>query len=244
MIELLLVEGVSDVQLISYFLQNVYGWKHEKSNALSITELDEYEHIESLSKQENQLVLCGVGGNGKFASFVEKHRINMMIVENEISSLMVVTDRDEDSDAKIERTIRKSLKDVSIKSGKWIGNDIVDLFGQNKIVNTYLLIIPSNEEGALERVIINALKDFPEEKELIQEVIDFIESLKNGLVQELAKTNKYNKAAVGTYFSVRYPKNALRSFGTFVSKIDWTRSESLKQLFLPFMYLGEEKPVS
>ncbi len=46
MIELLLVEGVSDVQLISYFLQNVYGWKHEKSNALSITELDEYEHIE------------------------------------------------------------------------------------------------------------------------------------------------------------------------------------------------------
>ena len=111
-------------------------------------------------------------------------------------------------------------------------------------MNTYLLIIPSNEEGALERVIINALKDFPEEKELIQEVIDFIESLKNGLVQELAKTNKYNKAAVGTYFSVRYPKNALRSFGTFVSKIDWTRSESLKQLFLPFMYLGEEKPVS
>ena len=29
--------------------------------------------------------------------------------------------------------------------------------------------------------------------------------------------------------------------GTFISKIDWSKSESLKNLFLPFMYLGEEK---
>lgn len=29
MTELVLVEGVSDVLLISYYLQNVYGWKHE-----------------------------------------------------------------------------------------------------------------------------------------------------------------------------------------------------------------------
>ena len=30
MIEIVLVEGVSDVRLISYYLQNAYGWKHEK----------------------------------------------------------------------------------------------------------------------------------------------------------------------------------------------------------------------
>lgn len=69
--EIILVEGVSDVQLISYFLQNVYEWKFEKSNRLGIVPLDEYEHIESLSKDGNQLVLCGVGGNGKFAHFVK-----------------------------------------------------------------------------------------------------------------------------------------------------------------------------
>ena len=34
MIELVLVEGVSDVQLISYYLQNVYGWKYERDNIL------------------------------------------------------------------------------------------------------------------------------------------------------------------------------------------------------------------
>jgi hypothetical protein len=31
MIEIVLVEGVSDVRLISYYLQNIYGWKHEKA---------------------------------------------------------------------------------------------------------------------------------------------------------------------------------------------------------------------
>ena len=89
MTELILVEGVSDVQLISYYLQNVYGWKHERENILGIEPLDEHEHIESLSKNGNQVVLCGVGGNGKFAHFVEQHRINYIVVEKEISSLAV-----------------------------------------------------------------------------------------------------------------------------------------------------------
>lgn len=37
------------------------------------------------------------------------------------------------------------------------------------------------------------------------------------------------------------PKNAMRSFGTFVSKIDWSKSDSLRELFRPFEHLGTEK---
>ncbi len=242
MTELVLVEGVSDVQLISYYLQNVYGWEHEKSNILGIAPLDKYEHIESLSKNENQLILCGVGGNGKFAYFVEQHRVNDMIIEKDISSLMVVTDRDEASDAKVGRLINNSLENITVKAGQWIDNSIEDLFGQTKNLNTYLLTIPANEKGALERAIIDALNDIPKETDLIKEVVHFIDSLKEELVPELNQTNKANKATVGTFFSVRDPKNAMRSFSIFISKIDWSKSESLKELFLPFKYLGAEKP--
>lgn len=241
MTEIMLVEGVSDVQLISYYLQNVYGWKYEKSNNLGIVPLDEHDHIESLSKDENQLVLCGVGGNGRFAHFVEQHRVNSMIVEREISSLMVVTDRDEDSIAKIGRKINSSFENITIRAGEWINNSIEDSFGQEKRIDTYLLIVPADKKGALENVIIDALKDIPEEKELIQEVIQFIDSLRAELVLELNEINKANKATVGTFFSVRNPKQAMRSFGTFVSVIDWSKSESLNELFSPFMCLGEEK---
>lgn len=241
MTELMLVEGVSDVQLISYYLQNVYGWKHEKNNHLGIHSLDEHDHIESLSKEGKQLVLCGVEGNGRFAHFVERHRINSMIIEHEISSIMVVTDRDEDSIPKIGRTINSLFENVSYRAGVWICNDVVDSFGQQKQVDTYLLIVPADKKGALENVIIDALKDIPEEKELVDEVIQFVDSLKARLVPELNQINKANKASVGTFFSVRNPKDAMRSFGTFISKIDWSKSESLKNLFFPFMYLGEEK---
>lgn len=92
-------------------------------------------------------------------------------------------------------------------------------------------------------MIIDALNDIPEETVLIQEVVQFIDSLKEVLVPELKQINKANKATVGTFFSVRNPKNAMRSFGVFISKIDWSKSASLKQLFLAFQYLGEEKPV-
>lgn len=242
MTELVLVEGVSDVQLISYYLQNVYGWKHERENMLGIEPLNEHEHIESLSKNGNQLVLCGVGGNGKFAHFVELHRINHMIVEKDISSLMVVTDRDEASDANVRRVINSSLDKISVNVGVWKNNTIQDSFGQAKSIYTYLLIIPANEKGALERVIIDALNDIPEETALIQEVEQFIDALKAGLLPDLNQINNANKATVGTFFSVRYPKKAMRSFGVFISKIDWPQSASLKQVFLPFQYLGEDKP--
>ncbi len=243
MTELMLVEGASDVLLISYYLQNVYGWKHEDSNNLRLTPLDEHEHIESLSKNGKQLVLCGVGGNGKFAYFVEQHRINQMIVEKDISSLVVVTDRDETSIPGIARRVKNALEDLDIKAGEWETNRITDSFGQMKDINTYLLIIPTNEKGALERVIINALNDIPEEIALIQEVERFIESLKVALVPELKQTNNANKATVGTFFCVRNPKDAMRKFGVVVSKIDWSKSMSLNQLFLPFEYLGEDKPM-
>ena len=243
MTELVLVEGVSDVQLISYYLQNMYGWKHERSNRLGITPLSEYEHIDSLSKNENQLILCGVGGNGKFAYFVEQHRINNMIIEQDISSFMVVTDRDEDSDGKISRIINSSLANISVRAGQWMKHEVTDSFGLLKNMHTYLLVIPADEKGALERVIIHALHDIPKETNLIQEVIQFIDSLKGELVPDLNKINKANKATVGTFFSVRDPKNAMRSFGIFISQIDWSKSESLRELFLPFKYLGEEKPI-
>jgi HPt (histidine-containing phosphotransfer) domain-containing protein len=241
MTELMLVEGVSDVQLISYYLQNVYGWKYEKKNNLGIIPMDEHDHIESLSKDGNQLVLCGVGGKGKFAYFVEQHRINSMIAENEIASLMVVTDRDEDSVGKIIKRIKGSLGMVSIKAGEWTKNTLKDSFGQQTNIDTYLLIIPTDKTGALEDVIIDALKDIPEETELIREVIRFIEALKAELVPELEQKNNADKAAVGTFFSVRNPKNAMRSFGNFISKIDWSKSESLNELFSPFRFLGMER---
>ena len=243
MTELVLVEGVSDVQLISYYLQNVYGWKHERENILGIEPLDEHEHIESLSKNGNQLVLCGVGGNGKFAYFVEQHRVNHMLVEEDISSLLVVADRDEASEVKIRNQINDALEQISAESNRWKNNAIQDSFGQAKSIDTYLLIIPADEKGALERVIIDALNDIPEETALMGEVEQFIDALKAELVPELSQTNKANKATVGTFFSVRYPKDAMRKFGVVVSKIDWSKSTSLKQLFLPFRYLGEDKPI-
>ena len=165
-----------------------------------------------------------------------------MIVEKEISSLMVVTDRDEASDASVRSVINRSLDKISVNVGAWKENTIQDSFGQAKSVCTYLLIIPAHEKGALERVIIDALNDIPEETALIQEVEQFVDELKKGLVPDLVQLNNANKATVGTFFCVRNPKMAMRSFGVFVSKIDWSKSASLNRLFLPFRYLGVDKP--
>ena len=73
MTELVLVEGVSDLQLISYYLQKVYGWIYKKDNFLKITTLNNYEKIENLEKNCQELILCSVGGNTKFNQFINNH---------------------------------------------------------------------------------------------------------------------------------------------------------------------------
>ena len=238
MTELILVEGVSDVQLISYYLQNVYSWKHEKENILKMVPLDDHDHIENLSKDGNQLVLCGVGGNGRFSHFIKQHRINNMIIEKEIASIMVVTDRDDETLPKIGRRINRLFEKITFKIGEWNNIPIEDSFGLRKVIDTYLLVVPSDKKGALENVIIDALKAIQEEQALIEEVIWFIASLKVQLVPELEQINYASKATIGTFFSVRNPKHAMRSFATYVSKIDWKKSESLNELFAPFADLG------
>lgn len=74
----------------------------------------------------------------------------------------------------------------------------------------------------MERVIIDALNDIPQETALIQEVVQFIDSLKTSLVPDLNQTNKANKAAVGTFLSVRYPKDVMRRFGVVILRfVGW-----------------------
>ena len=52
-------------------------------------------------------------------------------------------------------------------------------------------------------------------------------SVKDGIALKLNKINQSSKATVGTFLSIRDPKNAMRSFATtYASKIDWTKSES------------------
>ena len=151
--ELILVEGVSDVQLISYYLQKVYDWKHVNENELGIEQKDEHEHIESLSKDDYQLVLCGVGGNGRFERFINDHRIKQIIIEKDITSIVIVTDRDEAANPRIERTFKNLFDNLLFKSGQWADNSIKDSFGETKNIMTHLLIIPESEKGALEKVV-------------------------------------------------------------------------------------------
>lgn len=243
MTELVLVEGVTDVQLISYYLQNVYGWKHEKDNYLRMVPIEKGESIENLSKLDSRIVLCGVGGNGKFNHFIQEHRISEMLIETAITSIVLVTDRDNDSVLKIQRRVNMLFTNgVTFSDGKWIENTIKDSFNTDKKMDSFLMIIPNNQKGALERVVIQAIKENSAEKLLMDDVEQFVESLKNGNAPDLIQENKACKAIVGTYFSVRYPKNAMRSFGLCISHIDWSKSPSVKELFLPFSYLGEDKP--
>lgn len=57
------------------------------------------------------------------------------------------------------------------------------------------------------------------------------------MVSTSMKTEKRSSLRCA-YDDRRDPKHAMRSFATYVSKIDWKKSESLNELFAPFADLG------
>ncbi len=92
----------------------------KKKNDLRLEPLDGHDHIESLSKKGKSTYFMW-GRNGRFAHFIEKHRISIIIVAN-----MVVTNRDEDSISKIRRRINDLFENISYRAGEWINNEIKD----------------------------------------------------------------------------------------------------------------------
>lgn len=76
--KLILCEGKTDAILLSYYLGRVANWKFAKKgpSGLKIQSPSNNESINWYKKDEDYLLICGVGGKDNFGNFFAQ-RINL-----------------------------------------------------------------------------------------------------------------------------------------------------------------------
>jgi len=112
--KIILCEGETDAILLSYFLDKVSGWKFCKKPPIEIAiKGDSFEHsINWYMKDNDRLLICGVGGKDKMSSFFKDKVLRPIVDAGAFSRIALVLDRDNKEIESIESHASHLFKPV------------------------------------------------------------------------------------------------------------------------------------
>ena len=141
--KLILCERKTDAILLSYYLGRVANWKFAKKgpSGLKIQSPSNNESINWYKKDEDYLLICGVGGKDNFGNFFAQRIKNPLVTTDAFEKIVIITDRDE---REVNDICTALLEDMAgfftnIQDRKWCENSYRNAFGIKK--NLRLLLV-------------------------------------------------------------------------------------------------------
>jgi hypothetical protein len=126
----------------------------------------------------------------------------MQIKDNlQIDSIIVIADADEKTPDQIEKSI--IFDGIKFEENKLVSNKIINNFGTFKNINSFLRIIPRNNSGALENLILDSIKI--NDKTIVDESNKFVDTLPPEGKKYLKHKRMILKAKTGVVFSLIKP---------------------------------------
>ena len=92
--KLILCEGKTDAILLSYYLGKTAGWKFVKKgpSGLAIQQPNDNESISWYNKDDDYLLICGVGGKDNFGNFFDERIRIPLVTTNAFEKIAIITD--------------------------------------------------------------------------------------------------------------------------------------------------------
>lgn len=171
-------EGKTDAILLSYYLENVAGWKFNKKLnkkiELPIRNL-ENEEVNVYTKSVNELVIWAVGGQSNFTYAVSQIiKLNKNFIEDEIyTKLIVLRDHDlvselDDILNEFNNLFEQNEIDISIKSNnEWAKTEYINAYDERSEMRFLPIIVPFDKYGALETFVLDAICEMGQEEKMI-----------------------------------------------------------------------------
>lgn len=180
---IILCEGGTDLTLIQYFMEKANNWRYDKQ-----VKLFKLKQAKQLKNNENTLVIGATGGCSEipkyFSDVLESNRYSST-PEETYTNIVIITDRDEvESFGEIKDKILEKLNlngieiEKDIENNSWIKYNCLD--GKMDLINfkILLLVIPFEENGALETFLLNAIsKNDDYDKEIINKGNRFVDEI-------------------------------------------------------------------
>lgn len=243
-------EGKDDQYILGYYLHNSTTslsncWNYSKEAKFS-----KYFNIKKISSTttiynngKNDIAIICTGGKENLESKLKNIQIAISSFPTEIEKLVIMLDRDDDN---IDLSLNY-VKNIIINSGlqlvtnsfKLINNseNIIYFYDDNEEksqITIIPIIIPFDESGAIETLLMKGIADKDEEHcyivESAKKYID--ELLSSGFVKSFLTHRRLNiKAKFSSTIAVTNPDRSTATYDALLTSFDWYNMESIKKHF-------------
>lgn len=236
---IIICEGETDFVFLQHFMIKVNGWKDSKQKSNPSFKSSVSNSLSrDFFKDSNMLTIISCGGCGNIKTvFEEVIRRN----ENEIedserySKFVILTDNDEACvKEKIISELNDSLKNkVQICNNKWTTLTFEDTVHNQFDSKLLLLIIPFDENGALESFLLESIsKENTYDAEIIKKAKEFVDNA-DPEKKYLSHRGFVTKARLYAYFAIRIEPtvNQFRERKNVLTNIPWEKYENVRTVF-------------
>lgn len=146
---------------------------------------------------EDRLAIWSVGGKDSFSKAIQGIKeINLNQPEYAINQIFIIQDRDSNEIKETLEEIRVTLDEIGIKLAELKNNTLnswnFESEGENYTTNIIPIVLPFNEQGAIETILMRAISESSEEENYIVNEANKYIDIERFFIPEV-KLNKYLK---------------------------------------------------
>ena len=233
--KLILCEGSTDAILLSYYLGRTCGWEYchsPKGLNISVDE-DRGEAAYWYSRGSDHLLICAVGSKDSFQWFFENRIRSPLFDADAFTQIALMLDRDQEEISEIEEKIRGWLPSVAAKAknNDWVVQEYRNGYQQTKTLDFLLLVIPLDQQGALETLLLEAISEDEYDKNIVNKSRAYVDDIAQEASRYIGKRRLVLKAYLGVTWAIQSPQKVFKFIDEQLRSVRWEDSEVLSRCF-------------
>ena len=236
--KLILCEGETDAILLSYYLGRTCGWRYVKNSPAGVKiQADKTcgESVNWYQRDGDYLLICAVGSKDRFHTFFDKKIAPPLKSSSAavFSKIALVLDHDEDTEAEIVQRIREELALVARNAlhNVWTMHEYQNGYGETQQLEFLLLIIPKNQEGALETLLLDAISEDAYDQNIVEKSKTFVDKIAPEASRYIGKRRLILKAYLRVTWAVQSPQKVFQFIDDQLRSVPWEKSKVIHQTF-------------
>ncbi len=234
MVYVIICEGKTDSFIINqYMTLNGFSYLKKKPKKVTGFTLMDNQDVDYFEDKENDiLAIWNIAGCGNLKYAINEIK-KLLEVEEEIGALAIVLDKDSNEITELENDISDYFENkVKLQNNNWSSYSYENSFSQKLTMKTLLTVIPSNQDGALETIMLEALMNSGEEvKKLGEKVEEFINNLKKEKNIYLLKERNVVKSKLGCTINIIDPERTFKDIIPTFYGIPWSTYPIIQNYF-------------
>lgn len=156
-----------------------------------------------------------------------------MFDSDAFSKIVLMLDHDDKSIESIEAHASHLFEPIvsEIKNNTWINNTYSNSFDIRMTVTSLLIVIPTEQQRALETLMLEAIAEDPYDAAIVKDAGEFVDKMQKNASRYIPNNRMRLKAHLGVTWAVQYPEKVFKLIDEQIRSVSWENSQVLRNCF-------------